>query len=130
MRRITVQEALDQGYTKIGVVGLQWQTVRDLHEDIESELNEEGISLSEVALFSKETTCVSISPSTIMDILADELVELDHEVSGRDDDHVYNSIKEHEGILKSVKRLTAGVNLVLKSKCSYYSLTTIGLKSS
>ena len=113
---LTVKEAIREGYTHYGIDGRDWQTVEDLG-DIEDNDFEEW----DLILFEKKSNCTSISNNELSDLLSDYIGEQDSENSGRDDDQVYDEIKNID--------YTEIVNTINKSleKYKYWSSTNIKL---
>ena len=92
MKKLTIKEAIDQGYTKYGLEGREWQSVEDLHDDVFEE--QEEANWDDLVLFEKDASYPSIDSDTIAEKLAEQIAENDAEECQRnDDDVVYNAVK-------------------------------------
>ena len=121
--RLTIKEALDQGYEYYGFHSHEWQTLNELHEDLRRELEEEGRSIEDVRLFGKEVECPKISSKELADVVSDYIGDQDSDICMRDDDRVYETVLEVD-----FTDIADHINNKLQQH-SYRMLTDIGLKS-
>ena len=117
IKTLTVKEAIKQGYTKYGISGEDWQIAEDLHDDVFDEVED----VDGIVLFEKHYSNPSVTNSQISDILSDIIGTNDSEETGRDDDQVYDAIKNID--------YTEIVNTINKEleKHKYWMLTDIQL---
>ena len=119
MKSLTIQQALEQGYTKYGMAGRDWQMTMDIDDGVFEEVPEE--QWDEIVLFDKEELLPRINADTIAEMLAERISENDAEESGRDDDSVYKTVKNID-----YTEIAAKVNKELKQH-RYWQLTDIKL---
>jgi len=78
MEKLTVKEAIDQGYTKYGFEDVDDQTVNDLHDDVFDDIDKDdwdGFVLCE-----KEPTTPIIDKGFILEVLNDKIIDANDEM--------------------------------------------------
>jgi V8-like Glu-specific endopeptidase len=117
--QLTVKEALEQGYTKFGFDGREWQSALDLQTDIDADTfsGQSGKPL----LFHKEEYHPGIDAESIKDLLADHIACNHYDETGDDTDNVEDAVRELD--FESVAEM---INEKLLST-TYYKLTDIEL---
>lgn len=90
MQKLTVKEAIKQGYKYYGIEGWEWQSCKDLNEDVFEEVNEDHHE--NIRLFEKEAQVTSISEDAIAEIISDHVSVLADEDCYRDDDRILLAI--------------------------------------
>lgn len=114
MERLTIKEALEQGYTHFGYKGLEYQTINEL-SDITDEDIERG-----VCLFSKEYTTPTCEED-IQTFVADHIQDNWSAETQDDTNDVYQAIMAID-----LSDIAKRINNVLQDK-KYYTLTDIEL---
>jgi hypothetical protein len=116
---LTIKQALEQGYTKYGFSGRDWQTANDLDDGVFEEVPED--QWDDLVLFDKNEQYPSMSAKQMADLLAEKISEDDGEECGRDDDCVYKTVQSFD-----FSKITAKLNDELKQH-RYWMLTDIKL---
>jgi len=88
--KLTVKEALEQGYTKCGFDQTDWQTVMEI-SDMKS-CDFETPMLSKLVVFSKESTCPDVSEQRLKEIIADQVSDNWSDETGDDTSSVFDKI--------------------------------------
>lgn len=88
--KLTVKEALAQGYTKCGFDQTDWQTVMEI-EDM-SAVDFETPILTKIVVFSKESTHPDVSEERLKEIVADNVNDSWEDETGDDTNKVYDTI--------------------------------------
>ncbi|QQT43321.1 Uncharacterised protein [Sphingobacterium multivorum] len=114
IKKLTPQQALEQGYVNFGYKGLEYQTLNDL-SDITDEDIERG-----VCLFSKEYTTPTCQED-IQTFLADHIQDNWSSETQDDTNDVYEAIMAID-----LSDIADRINKVLEDK-KYYTLTDIEL---
>lgn len=112
--KITVKQALEQGYVHFGYKGLEYQTLNEL-----SDITDEDIETG-VCLFSKEYTTPSCEDN-IKEIIADHVQDQWYSETNDDTSDVYDAI-----MAVDLSDISDRINKVLEDK-RYYTLTDIEL---
>lgn len=120
--KLTVKEALEQGYTKCGYANESWQSVLDISELTELDFNR--IHRSHLVLFSKDEYHPSISAEQIKDLIADTVSDTHGQDTGDDTDNVYDTLQAIE--LSQFESLVNHINEKL-SEHVYWKGTDIQL---
>ena len=89
--KLTIKEALAQGFTKCGYEQTDWQMCMDIEDMTEQDF--EDADRTRILLFSKESTCPDVSEGTIRDIIADQVSDRWADETGDDTDTVLEKIK-------------------------------------
>lgn len=119
MEKLTVKEAIAQGYTKYGYSNKEWQHAHDLDDILGNHLSDD--SWEDLVLFEKESKSSTIDERQIADLLSDYIGEHDSEACARDDDRVYDAILKMD-----FSETAAKINKELEQH-NYYMLTNIKL---
>ncbi|WGQ15545.1 hypothetical protein [Sphingobacterium faecium] len=114
MDKLTIQQALEQGYLFFGYKGLEYQTLNDL-----SDITQEDVDRG-VCLFSKEYTSPSCEEN-IKEFIADHIQDQWSAETNDDTSDVYDAIMSID-----LSDIASRVNKVLEDK-KYYTLTDIEL---
>lgn len=114
--QLTRQQAIDEGFTKCGYYGMDWQTTMELEDLTDDELLER-----KVCLFNKESTAPYISAEQILNLICDHVSERHYDDTHDDSNEVSNRIKE-----LNFEATAEMVNNALSS-CQTYTLTDIQL---
>ena len=119
--KLTLKEAIQQGYTHYGHEDQEWQTVNELHDDLFKDGDIEAGDLDSLVLFDKKSRCPSVDPKRIGEILSGVIGDDDSEECMRDDDCVYDTVKELD--------FTETANMINKAleKHKYWMITNIKL---
>lgn len=120
MEKLTVKEALEQGYTKCGYELAEWQTLQDVEDFLNPEEFEDWGN-RKMVLFSKDSYSPSIDAETIKDLLAEHIACNHADETGDDTDNVEDSVRELD--FESVAKM---INEKL-STTSYWKATDIQL---
>lgn len=114
MDKLTIPQALEQGYLFFGYKGIEYQTLNDL-----SDITQEDIDRG-VCLFSKEYTSPSCEEN-IKEFIADHIQDQWSAETNDDTSDVYDAIMSID-----LSDIASRVNKVLEDK-KYYTLTDIEL---
>lgn len=118
--KLTVKEALEQGYTKCGYELAEWQTLLEVSDFANPAEFEEHWN-KKMVLFSKNEYHPSIDADTIKELLAEHIAINHADETGDDTDNVEDSIKELD--FEPTAKL---INEKLQS-VSYWTATNIQL---
>lgn len=118
--QLTVKEALEQGYTKCGYAGTEWQSALDITELDESDFVKEDWR-GELVLMSKQSSHPTFSVDQIKELLAETISERHSDETGDDTDNVYDTIMALD--------FTATADMIEKalSGCPFWWVTDIRL---
>lgn len=93
MEKLTVKEALEQGFTKCGYEAQEWQSLWDVIDFSNSQEFDEHYN-RKMVLFSKDAYHPSIDADTIKDLLAEHIACNHADESGDDTDNVEDSVRD------------------------------------
>jgi hypothetical protein len=92
-QKLTVKEALEQGYTKCGEELQEWQSLYEV-SDFSNPAEFEEHYNRKMVLFSKDAYHPSIDADTIKDLLAEHIACNHADESGDDTENVEDSVRE------------------------------------
>lgn len=111
MKKLTIKQAIDQGYTRFGIAHQRFQRIQNLGID-KPDFNRW------IVLFSKEPMDIQIEEDFIKDLLADALYDHVGDITG-DDDPQY----AYDGVMKiDCLSVVNQINKILEGH-KYYTLT-------
>jgi len=119
MEKLTIKEALEQGYTMYGVANKEWQHANEINDDVFKEVHRDD--WGDIVLFEQNSSCPSIDKKYMAEMLADHISDNDSQECARDDDSVYKTVKEID-----YTDIVAKINKELEQH-KYWMLTTIKL---
>lgn len=115
-QKLTVKEALEQGYSKCTNVIDHWCHLTDITDLTDVDFENDTWWLAE-----KESRCYQISDDCLSDLLSDHIGCNEHDETGRDDEEVYNAIGSLD-----YSETTKMINEKLQ-EFKYYRLSSIEL---
>ena len=86
---LTRKQAIEEGFSKAGYYGHDWQTAQDIEDFQDSELLERKI-----CLFSKESNAPSITAEHIKGMIADEIEDRHSDETGDDTKQVWDKVTD------------------------------------
>jgi len=119
MEKLTVKEALEQGYTKVGTKTNDWQSLVDLEDIKDFDSRETTFYLAD-----KKSNSPSTSVEDIKELLVEHISVNHSDETGDDTDDVYDLLNAIE--LSEFEPLVEKINKVLEAK-TYHWLTDIQL---
>ena len=120
MSKLTVLEALEQGYTHCGWNDKDWQVLHKLEDMNQEDFNDEFES-GELVLAAKDPKTTTITKEQIGETLAELMLDLHSQQCADDTDEVYDLVKE-----LNFEQAAEMINKKLESK-KYWDLTDIKL---
>ncbi|PRP68126.1 hypothetical protein [Nonlabens agnitus] len=116
MEKLTIKQALKEGYTHCGSPSKEWQSLHKVEELTIADFDHQTFVLA-----SKIPKTFTFSNDQIKELLIDVISDNEAEESGRDDDNVYEALKELD-----CTDISNQVDAILKKHC-YWTLTDIEL---
>lgn len=121
MEKLTVKEAIEQGYTHCGYDTGEWQHVRDITKLDPDDFSNEYRRL---VLCDPRPSYTGISADDIREVLAERVQNIRQDETADDTDNCSDAVNEME--LTPFRVLADAINEKLKSE-PYYTLTDIEL---
>lgn len=121
MKKLTIKQAIEQGYTHYGYSDREWQSVNKLHDDLFTELKGEYEPIDSLVLFEKEPRFPTANEDYIKEMVAEAISVDDSENCARDDDTIYHAVMEVD-----FSNIISKINEKLKEH-KYWMLTDIKL---
>jgi len=90
--KLTIKEALEQGYIKCGYDEREWQSLMDIEDLSPDDFNND----KKIILADKESQSTLVDSEYLKDLLADNISSMHQDEIGDDTDSVYDSIKAIE----------------------------------